>query len=301
MFDISEKVILVNNILDEILPASEHAGSIEEAVRYSVLNGGKRLRPIMLLEAFRLFCADKETEKLLAYPFAAAMECIHSYSLVHDDLPAMDNDTYRRGNLTTHKKYGHAMGILAGDALLNLSFEIMSKAAVDISNLRQSEIRDVLNMRAARAMHEITKRSGYSGMIFGQVRDCKENTPVTEEEIVRTYELKTSYLFEAALCAGAVLGGADEAQVETVKNAGYHIGIAFQLRDDILDETADFEELGKDVGSDARNEKKTYCAVFGMENTRNKLAKEIEAAKEAIEKLPAEHKFFIELCDYLTV
>jgi len=299
MFDIKDKIQEVNSILESTLPASMSEGSIEDAMRYSVLNGGKRLRPIMLLEAFKLFCADTDTQRLIAWPFAAAIECIHSYSLVHDDLPAMDDDTYRRGRLTTHKKYGHAMGVLTGDALLNYAFEIMSEAAVSVSALRSPEMTADLLARVSKAMHEVSGQAGYTGMIYGQVRDCAQDTEVTADDIIKTYELKTSCLFEAALAAGALLGGADDKQVKDIKKAGYHIGVAFQLRDDILDEVATFEELGKDIGSDSKNGKKTYLSVMGRDKTDKKLIAQIDEAQKAIGRLPGDHAFFEELCGFI--
>ncbi|MCR5685160.1 MAG: polyprenyl synthetase family protein [Lachnospiraceae bacterium] len=300
MFDLNEKTGFVNTILESLLPVSKRQGSIEDAMRYSVLNGGKRLRPIMLIEAFRLFCADTETEKMIALPFAAAIEFIHSYSLVHDDLPAMDDDTYRRGQLTTHKKFGHAMGVLTGDALLNYAFETMSGAAVKVSGIRNVEIKAVLLDRCVRAISEISSQTGYLGMIYGQVRDCSEETDAAPDEVIKTDELKTSCLFEAALVAGAILGGADPEQIDRIKKAGYHIGIAFQLRDDILDETATFEELGKDIGSDEKNGKKTFLALMGREKTVSRLHTEMDKARETINDLPGEHGFFEDLCTMIS-
>ena len=302
MFDIKEKADLVNNILKEYLPkGSEKEGSIEDAMYYSVMSGGKRLRGIMLIEAFRLFNNDREMEKMLSYPFAAAMEFIHAYSLVHDDLPSMDNDMYRRGVLTTHAKYGHAMGVLTGDALLNYAFETMTDAAVRLSAVR-GEIASELLVRAARATAVISSCAGYSGMIGGQVMDvCEENTSCDLEYLYKIYELKTSRLFQAALEAGAILGGADDKQTKAMKDFGYYVGEAFQIKDDILDTTATFEQLGKDINSDEKNDKKTVASLLGIEEAQKFVNEYLDKALELLINLPGNKSFFADLVKYLRV
>lgn len=306
MLDLRDRADMVNTILAKFLPADTNDfGQITESMNYSVLVGGKRLRAIMLLESFRLFNTDPEMEELLAYPYSAAIEFIHAYSLVHDDLPSMDNDMYRRGMLTTHAKYGHAMGVLTGDALLNYAFETMSGSMNRISHVH-SELAGELYSRSARAMYIIASRAGYSGMIGGQVLDVCDNDNIKngdastlKERILKTYELKTSDLFRAALCAGAVLGGASDEDIKKLDTFGYHLGIAFQIKDDILDKTSTLEQLGKDINSDEKNGKTTFVSLCGIKNSSEIVANELNAALSLLEELPGDASFFKELVDYL--
>lgn len=316
--DISKRAEQINMILEDHLPKPPYSqGSIEDAMNYSVMSGGKRLRGIMLLEAFRLYNSDKDLEKNLAWPFAASMEFIHAYSLVHDDLPSMDNDMYRRGKLTTHAKYGHAMGVLTGDALLNYAFETMTQAASKLSKVR-GEIAAELALRACRAMSVISQKAGFSGMIGGQVMDvCPQspeeepvsgktvNTPASADisdltgHIFKIYELKTSRLFQAAMCAGAILAGADDSQIDALNDAGYFIGEAFQIRDDILDATATFEQLGKDIGSDEKNNKNTIAHLLGIEKAQQLVREYLDKARAIFDEQPGNKEFFNELIDFL--
>lgn len=256
----------INDMLKDYMPSEKDGyGKICDAMNYSVFNGGKRLRAIMLIEAFRLFCNDIEAEKKLAYPFAAALECIHGYSLVHDDLPAMDNDMYRRGQLTTHVKYGHAMGVLTGDALLNYSMEIVTGLGCS------DELSDDERRRTLKAMKCLYDKAGYNGMIGGQVLDTDEYEGVmglTKEQLLKVYELKTSMLFEASLCCGAILAGAQERDVKILEDVAYKLGLAFQIMDDVLDVTSTLEEMGKDVNNDAKNNKFTYVSAVGVNQAR---------------------------------
>ncbi|MCR5323293.1 MAG: polyprenyl synthetase family protein [Lachnospiraceae bacterium] len=296
--DIKSKAEHINEILRKYLPKQPYAeGGIEDAMEYSVMAGGKRLRGIMLLEAFRLYNCDTDLEKNLAEPFAAAIEFIHAYSLVHDDLPSMDNDMYRRGKLTTHAKYGHAMGVLTGDALLNYAFETMTAAAARLSNMR-GEIAAELGMRACRAMMIISEKAGYSGMIGGQVMDVAQNLTGLDQ-LYKIYELKTSRLFQAALCAGAILAGAEKEQIAALNDVGYYIGEAFQIRDDILDTTATFEQLGKDIGSDMKNDKKTVASILGIENAQKLTNEYLDKTSQLLSEQPGNKSFFYELVDYL--
>ncbi|MCR4993236.1 MAG: polyprenyl synthetase family protein [Lachnospiraceae bacterium] len=280
---LKSKIEYINDILDKKLPKNEESyGKICEAMRYSVLNGGKRLRAIMLLEAFRMFADDRKMEEKLVYPFITAIECIHGYSLVHDDLPAMDNDVLRRGKPTTHVAYGHAMGVLAGDALLNYAFELISGI-----NLETSDAKYASNV--LKAINTMSVKAGYSGMIGGQVLDTTEkytkdikingfdelNTVSSDindieklKYVLRIYELKTSQLFEAALMSGAILGGATESEVKALETAGYALGIAFQIEDDILDLTSDAATLGKSVNIDEKNDKDTVARLYGIEKAQ---------------------------------
>lgn len=305
--DLKEKASFVNEILGRYLPKdTKEFGNITEAMNYSVLAGGKRLRGIMLLESFRLFNNDSTMEEMLAYPFAAAIEFIHAYSLVHDDLPSMDNDMYRRGMLTTHAKYGHAMGVLTGDALLNYAFETMSKAITGLGELR-SEFVPELYRRAAQAMHFVSTKAGYSGMIGGQVLDvcilpdkyaAHEDNTYTQM-LLKTYELKTSDLFRAALCAGAILGGASDEDINRLDRFGYELGLAFQIKDDVLDKTSTYEKLGKDINSDEKNSKSTVVTIYGLNKAEQMVSEKLNTALNILEELPGNTEFFKDLVGFL--
>lgn len=284
---------IINEVLNRILP--EPVGkqkTVLEAMRYSVMIGGKRLRPIMMLEMFRCFADGQEEKK--TEPFLAAMELLHTYSLVHDDLPDMDNDRYRRGQLTTHAKYGAAMGILTGDALLNFAFETASQAFSETDSVEW-------NRRVAKALQIFGKKAGIFGMIGGQVVDVeKTGQTLSEEEIAFIYELKTCALLEASMMIGAVLGGAGEKELEEVEKMAYGIGMAFQIQDDILDLIGDEEKLGKPLHSDEKNQKITYVTLHGIENAKKKVKELSEEAVTLAKKLNAT-EFLQELIAYLTV
>lgn len=306
MTELTSRAEEINNLLPDMMPAETPSfGRINEAMRYSVLNGGKRLRGILLLESYRLYSNDESLGDMLVKPFAAAIECVHAYSLVHDDLPSMDNDMYRRGVLTTHAKYGHAMGVLTGDALLNYSFELISKAQSALAKYRRNEFIDEVYARSARASSMIYSKAGYNGMIGGQVLDVCEtySSPDLYQHIrylMKLYELKTSRLFEAALCAGAVLGGADDEQIRLLEQYGHNIGIAFQIRDDILDIISTTEELGKDAGHDAACDKETVPALIGTDKASELVQKLTGDALEALNGIEGNTDFLRELALYLT-
>lgn len=254
--ELLQKTELVNNIIKGFYPEEEGLQKvIFEAMNYSIDAGGKRLRPIFMMEVSKLFDGfNKDIE-----PFMAALEMIHTYSLVHDDLPAMDNDDYRRGMLTTHKKFGHAMGILAGDALLNFAFETAADAVCNSTDIN----------RAAKAMSVLGKKAGAYGMIGGQVVDVNlSGSKTTKEQLDFIYENKTSALIEAAFVIGAILSGANEDQIKLVEKAAYNIGMAFQIQDDILDVIGDAKVIGKPVLSDEKNEKTTYVTIYGVDGAK---------------------------------
>lgn len=231
--------------------------TIFEAMEYSLMAGGKRLRPMMMQEAFDLFGG---TRREILAPFMAAMEMIHTYSLVHDDLPAMDNDDYRRGRKTTHVVYGEDMGILAGDALLNYAYETAASAFTVTEALPQT----------TKAFQILVKKAGIYGMVGGQVVDVERTgQKLTEEELLFIYRLKTGALLEASLMVGATLAGASEEDVAGMEQVGEAVGMAFQIQDDILDCTSTADELGKPVHSDEKNDKTTYVALKGMEASRH--------------------------------
>lgn len=267
---LEQKTEYVQNIIYKYCPKEEGCQKIIfEAVNYSLTAGGKRLRPMLLLETFKLF--DEDEKKV--YPFMAAIEMIHTYSLVHDDLPAMDNDDYRRGKKTTHKMYGEDMGILAGDGLLNLAYETMSNAVTESNE----------PLKAAKAMAVIAKKAGIYGMVGGQTVDViNEGKRLDLETIKFIHRLKTAALIEASMMAGAILGGATEEEVRIIEKIAYDIGIAFQIQDDILDVTSTMEVLGKPVLSDEKNQKTTYVTLMGIEQSKA----DVETySKEAVELL----------------
>lgn len=257
-----------------------------EAMNYSVLAGGKRLRPILMEESFLLFGGQGE----LVEPFMAALEMIHNYSLVHDDLPAMDNDEYRRGRETTWKVYGDGMAVLAGDGLLNLAFETAA-SAFDLVKTDKEFV------RAACAMRILGRKSGIYGMIGGQAADimAESGAEVTEDMLLFIHENKTAALIQAALMIGAVLAGADAADVEKMEQAACNIGIAFQIQDDILDITGTTEVLGKPVGSDARNQKLTYVALHGLEKSGEEVQRLSAEALEILDSFEDKNEFLKEL------
>ncbi|MCR4720795.1 MAG: polyprenyl synthetase family protein [Lachnospiraceae bacterium] len=281
----------IEELLEQYLPKGDEGyGLLSEAMRYSVLGGGKRLRAIMLIESFRLFSDDKDLEKCMAYPFACALECIHGYSLVHDDLPAMDNDEFRRGSLTTHKRYGHAMGILTGDALLNYSMEMITRAGVDFEKSKLGQYCSYMS-RFMRAASVLYKNAGAFGMIGGQVLDVEgfgDDVQPDEGMLATLCELKTSRLFQAALCCGAILAGADETEVSFLDDIGRLMGLAFQIRDDILDVTASFDETGKDTGSDEKNNKSTFVSMFGLDAARDRVKELYGEMSGKLEALPGD-------------
>lgn len=261
--------------------------TVFEAVNYSLLAGGKRLRPMFLYEAYRMFGG---TDEKAVRPFMMALEMIHTYSLVHDDLPAMDNDEYRRGKLTTHKKFGEAMGILSGDALLNGAFETAFLAFDSETEAAQ----------IGRALKILGHKAGMYGMVGGQVVDVEKDGCFMDEDMLYfVHKNKTSALIEAALMTGAVLAGADEKQAAVMEQCGTDIGLAFQIQDDILDVIGDQEKLGKPVHSDEKNEKTTAVSVYGIDVCRQKVKDYTDRGIEALEALDIpgkEHqKFLVEL------
>ena len=278
----------IEEILKRYLPKEEgYAKTVAEAVNYSVLAGGKRLRPMLLLECCRLFGGREE----LAAPFMAAIEFIHTYSLVHDDLPCMDNDEYRRGRKTTHAVYGEGMAVLAGDALLNLAFETASSAFSLTEN--EEELR-----RAARAMQILSAKAGIGGMIGGQCADTQaEEFPpekVTQELLLYIHENKTAAMIESPMMIGALLAGAEKEKLEALERIGSKIGLAFQIRDDILDLTSSLQELGKQTGSDLKNNKVTYVSLNGMEASEKEVRRLSEEALQELKGLAENRNEFLE-------
>ncbi len=279
-----QKVRQIENILQEYLPKQKGCQKlIMEAMGYSLMAGGKRLRPMLMKETYELFNGTSRA----VYPFMAAIEMIHTYSLVHDDLPAMDNDDYRRGRKTTHVVYGEDMGILAGDALLNFAFETAFKAFV-------MEPEDSLLI--GRALTVLGEKAGIYGMIGGQVIDVKETGHAVEKEVLDTiYELKTSALIESSMMIGAIIGGASEEEVKIVEQIAKHVGISFQIQDDILDVTSTKEVLGKPIRSDEKNEKTTYVTLFGIDRAAEIVKERSEEAVRLLVSLSGENTYLEEL------
>ena len=276
-------------ILKAYLPdESGWARTVMEAMNYSVNAGGKRLRPILMAETYRLFGG---TDKIIE-PFMAEIGIIHTYSLVHDDLPAMDNDEYRRGRKTTWVVYGDAMAVLAGDGLLNYAFETALKSF----GMPGSDAD-----KKAAALSILAEKAGIHGMIGGQTADIEaENLgdQVTQEHLLFIHEHKTAALIQAAMMAGAVLAGAEDAQVRLVEKAACEIGVAFQIQDDILDVTSSLETLGKPVGSDAKNQKTTYVTLRGVEAASQEQREMSDHAVKLLESLNQEgfqNEFLTEL------
>ena len=275
-------------ILQKYLPAKEEAyqKTVMDAMHYSAMAGGKRLRPVLMKECFTLFGGTGE----IIEPFMAAIEMIHTYSLIHDDLPAMDNDDYRRGRKTTHVVYGEDMGILAGDALLNYAFETASRCFDKTGNLSA----------AAKAFQIFSRKAGVYGMVGGQVVDVERTgQPLDKEVLEFIYTLKTGALLEGALMVGAALAGADDSALDKMEQIGRCVGMAFQIQDDILDCTSTTQELGKPIHSDEKNEKTTYVSLYGIEKSHQAVEEYSHQAVTLLEELPGKNLFLEDLIEYL--
>ncbi len=271
---------LVEKALARLLPEEDcPQRTLLEACRYSLLAGGKRIRPCLLLEFYRL-CGGNPQKAL---PFACGLEMIHTYSLIHDDLPCMDNDDYRRGRLSNHKVYGEDMATLAGDALLNRAFEVM---------LSQTDIPAERAMAGAAC---IAKNSGIYGMIGGQVQDLAlEGKQATREQLTEMVDGKTAALLRAACVGGCLLAGGTEEQCKAAEAYAGAVGLAFQIRDDVLDVTGDSAQLGKQVGSDRANDKSTFVTLLGLEGCRQEIDRLTETAVQAAKTFP-DSRFLEEL------
>lgn len=278
------KIAEIEQILNKYLPKKEGFQEvIMEAMEYSLMAGGKRLRPMLMKETFDMF-GGKGT---VIEPFMAAMEMIHTYSLVHDDLPAMDNDEYRRGRKTTHVVYGEAMGILTGDALLNYAFETAAKAF---------SMYPEKSLEIGKALQILAGKAGIYGMIGGQVVDVNsEGKAIPKEVLDFIHELKTSALIESSMMIGATLAGATEDEIHDVETIAKNVGIAFQIQDDILDVTSSLEVLGKPVLSDEKNEKTTYVTLVGLDKAKEYVEIISNEAIELLRKFEASNPFLEEL------
>lgn len=287
---LQERVEEVEQVIQSFLP--EEVGyqkTVLEAMNYSVLAGGKRLRPMLMEETYKLFGGSGK----IVEPFMAAMEMIHTYSLVHDDLPAMDNDEYRRGRKTTHVVYGEGMAILAGDGLLNFAFETAMKA-FDI---------EPANPAIGRALQVLAKKAGIYGMIGGQTADIEaenmDQSKVSNDLLLFIHENKTAALIQGSMMIGAILAGASEEDVKALGKIAYNVGIAFQIQDDILDITSSLEVLGKMTGSDEKNNKVTYVTLNGMEKSKEDVEKLSKEALDLLSSFENKNEFLNQLIEEL--
>jgi len=284
---LKEKASFVEKVLKEYMPKEEgYQKTVIEAMNYSLSAGGKRLRPILTLEACKIVGGNEDE----AIPFAIAIEMIHTYSLIHDDLPALDNDDLRRGRPTNHKVYGEAMGILAGDALLNYAFEVMLAGSINKENPE----------KYLKAINEIAKGAGIYGMIGGQVVDVEsENKQIEKEKLDYIHMNKTAAMMVGCMRAGATIGGANSEQMEEITKYAKNIGLSFQIVDDILDIVGDEAKLGKKVGSDIENHKSTYPSLLGLDKSKEIAHNLIDEAKKSIEKLSDDVDFLKGLAEYI--
>lgn len=312
--EMKERVSAIENIIQEYMPKNAtFQKTVIDAMDYTMSAGGKRIRPLLMGCTYELFGGTGEVIK----PFMAALEMIHTYSLIHDDLPALDNDDYRRGRKTAHIVYGEAMAILAGDSLLNYAYETAAKAFSVLdktANLEEEESvdgdsekkirmlqRELTNRRnLEKAMQILTVKPGVYGMIGGQVADVElTGSQINQEQLTYIYENKTGALIEAAMMIGAVLAGAADDGIEKIQKVAYNIGMAFQIQDDILDETATFEELGKPIHSDDKNEKVTYVTIYGIEKAAKEVERLSEEAVKLLQSIDGNSDFLEELVRYL--
>lgn len=289
------KISDIEKIINQYLPKeTNYQKTVVEAMNYSLLSGGKRLRPLLMQETFRMLGGQgMEVE-----PFMAALEMIHTYSLVHDDLPAMDNDEYRRGRKTTHVVYGEGMAILAGDALLNYAFETAMLAFPLQNDLEEEQYPAGKFQAIARALYILGRKAGVYGMIGGQTADIEaaaQENAITEEQLLFIHENKTAALVEAGMMIGAILAGASEAEIQRIEKCAYNIGIAFQIQDDILDVIGNSEDLGKAVGSDAKNNKQTYVTMNGLEESKAKVKALSQEAVSLLDSFDGDSEFLKQL------
>lgn len=284
---LKQKIDYIETLLNKYMPKEEgYQKTIIEAMNYSLKAGGKRLRPILTLESCKIVGGNEED----AIPFAMAIEMIHTYSLIHDDLPALDNDDLRRGKPTNHKVFGEGMATLAGDALLNYAFELMLSSSIDKED----------SNKYLKAINEVAKHAGIYGMIGGQVVDVEsENKIIDKDKLDFIHLNKTAAMIVGCMRAGAIIGGASEEELEKVTKYGRNIGLSFQIVDDILDITGDEDKLGKPIGSDLENHKSTYPSLLGLEKSREIARQLIGEGKSSIDGLSSDIDFLNQLGDYI--
>lgn len=286
------KQIIEEHLLDYLPSIDQKSISLYESMKYSLSAPGKRLRPVLLLAA----CDFAGGDIFKALPYACALEYIHTYSLIHDDLPAMDNDDLRRGLPTNHKVYGEAIAILAGDGLLTTALEVMQKDMFMYFDSTDELINRI------NASYVITKNAGCKGMVAGQVSDIEAEGHKCSEEMLKYIHLnKTGALILAAIQAGLYLGNADNETFDKMSRYASNLGLAFQIRDDILDATKTTEEIGKPAGSDQESNKSTYVSLYGLEDSKKKLLNALEYAKGSINDYYDNAEFFVKLLEELTI
>ena len=284
---LKNKIDYVEKLLMAYMPKEEgYQKTIMQAMNYSLSAGGKRLRPILTLESCKAVGGNEED----AIPFAMAIEMIHTYSLIHDDLPALDNDDLRRGKPTNHKVFGEAMATLAGDSLLNYAYEIMLSSSLNKENSK----------KYLKAIYEIAKHAGIYGMIGGQVVDVEsENKIIDKDKLDFIHLNKTAAMIVGCMRAGAIIGDASEEELEKITKYSENIGLSFQIVDDILDIVGDEEKLGKPIGSDIENHKSTYPSLIGLDESKKVATDLIKEAKDSIRKISGESRFLEDLADYI--
>lgn len=276
---------LIEENLTLILNNGYELPVIEDAMKYSLLGGGKRLRPLLAIMTCHMF--DGSIEEVI--PYACSIEMIHTYSLIHDDLPAMDNDDYRRGKLSNHKVYGEGFAILAGDALLNTAYEIL------LNNILNKPTEERI-----KAAYIISKAAGLEGMLGGQAMDLYyENRNIEIERLDQMHRRKTGALIKASLEVGAILSKAEEDDIRRISIFGENLGKAYQISDDILDVIGSQEKMGKTIGKDAKSNKSTYVKHFGINQSKKILIDTINDAKKAVEKYGSKANLLIELADFV--
>lgn len=286
---IGQKAKRIEDILEKYLPEETgYQKTIFSAMNYTMRAGGKRLRPMLMEETYTMFGGN---DREMIEPFMAAIEMIHTYSLIHDDLPALDNDDYRRGRKTCHIVYGEAMAILAGDALLNYAFETATKAFTG----------DERDITIAKALSILSRKPGIYGMIGGQVVDVEnEHKDVDMDTLIFIHHNKTAALIECAMMIGATLAGAKADDVDKIEQIARKVGLAFQIQDDILDVTSTTEILGKPVGSDEKNEKNTYVSMKGLEQSKEDVNRLTKEAIELYDSFDYDNEYLRNLLLYLS-
>lgn len=281
-----ERIEAAEHIITSYLPREEgRQKTVIEAMNYSVLAGGKRLRPVLMREAYLMFGGRNE---MIIGPFMAALEMIHTYSLVHDDLPALDNDEFRRGKKTTHAVYGPGIATIAGDGLLNFAFETALQAAQECKDLPEYD--GSVSSRMLAALTILAEKAGIYGMIGGQCADieAENRQDVTPDDLLFIHENKTGALIESALMIGAILAGASASDVHKMEQIGQNVGVAFQIQDDILDVIGDQDKLGKPIGSDEKNDKTTYVTFYGLDKSKEEVARLSDEALELLRELESQ-------------
>ncbi len=288
MNSITDRISEIENIIYSYLPEEVgYQSTVLKAMNYTMKAGGKRIRPMLMEETYKLFGGS---DRKIIEPFMAAIEMIHTYSLIHDDLPALDNDDYRRGRKTAHVVYGEAMAILAGDGLLNYAFEVASKAFVNNEG----------DAKVARAFMVLTRKPGIYGMIGGQVTDIElTGTTINNEQVEYIYNNKTGALIEAAMMIGALLAGASSDEVKVIEQIANDIGMAFQIQDDILDIVGDEKALGKPIHSDEDNNKMTYATIHGIDKAKSDVELISKRAIDNMDNLPYKNEFLRDMILYL--